>query len=286
MKKYILGTVLLLLSILLIKWYIIINNIRDCSRNGQPDQETYKAIQNIIIEHENFWDNNKLFVEFAILWIYINKDCSINYYLVTNWQSFYIDERWNLNNGGWFWGIPTTITIERNWDEYELLNYEIAKDWNEYDTSTKKMFSKEAYKTRKDGKYMFINDKTLLKQAEEYFGITIIPENENKFECNFCDKLRYYNQTPESDEKLDETGDLYFNYTTKDNWKNTIYFSSDWSFEAKGSRDEWTWTRTFWQDENTIIVLNNNINHVYDRYIITNQTEDSLNTILEIIQRR
>jgi hypothetical protein len=25
--------------------------------------------------------------------------------------------------------------------------------------------------------------------------------------------------------------------------------------------------------------------HVYDRYIITNQTEDSLNTILEIIQR-
>jgi hypothetical protein len=33
-------------------------------------------------------------------------------------------------------------------------------------------------------------------------------------------------------------------------------------------------------------VLNNNLDHVYHRYIITNQTENSLNTILEIIQRR
>jgi hypothetical protein len=32
-------------------------------------------------------------------------------------------------------------------------------------------------------------------------------------------------------------------------------------------------------------VLNNNSNHVYDRYIITNVDENSLNTILEIIQR-
>ena len=37
------------------------------------------------------------------------------------------------------------------------------------------MFSDEAYKIRKDAKYTFINDKTLLEQAEEYFGITIIP---------------------------------------------------------------------------------------------------------------
>ena len=145
------------------------------------------------------------------------------------------------------------------------------------------MFSKEAYKTRKDGKYMFINDKTLLKQAEEYFGLTIIPKEENNFECTFCDKLWYYNPTPEDEWK---SNDLIFNYVTEDNWKNTIYFGSDWSFETKSSRDEWTWTRTFGQDENTIIVLNNNLDHVYNRYIITNQTENSLNTILEIIQRR
>jgi hypothetical protein len=54
------------------------------------------------------------------------------------------------------------------------------------------MFSDEAYEIRKDGKYKFINDKPLLEMAEEYFGITIIPETENNFECKFCDKLRYY----------------------------------------------------------------------------------------------
>jgi hypothetical protein len=32
-----------------------------------------------------------------------------------------------------------------------------------------KMFSKKAYKTRKDAKYYFLNDKSLLNQAEEYF---------------------------------------------------------------------------------------------------------------------
>ena len=59
-----------------------------------------------------------------------------------------------------------------------------------------------------------------------------------------------------------------------------------WTFKADWSWDAWEWTRTFGQDKNTVIVLNNNLDHVYDRYIITNQTEDSLSTILEIIQRR
>jgi hypothetical protein len=76
------------------------------------------------------------------------------------------------------------------------------------------MFSDEAYKIRKDAKYTFINDKTLLEQAEEYFGITIIPETENNFECKFCDKLRYYNAY-DNDEI--NTNDLIFNYTTQDN---------------------------------------------------------------------
>jgi hypothetical protein len=72
---------------------------------------------------------------------------------------------------------------------------------------------------------------------------------------------------------------------SNDNGKNTIYFGSDWSFEAKWSWDEWTWTRIFGKDENTIIVSSNRANHIYDRYIITNQDENNLNTILEVIQR-
>jgi hypothetical protein len=35
-----------------------------------------------------------------------------------------------------------------------------------------------------------------------------------------------------------------------------------------------------------VIVLNENADHVYDRYIIINVDENNLNTILEIIQRR
>ena len=167
-----------------------------------------------------------------------------------------------------------------------LVRYELAKDWSLYDSSIKEMFSEEAYKKQVNWEYTFINDKSLLEQAEEYFGITIIPEPKNNFECRFCDKLRYYNRTPEADEKLNQTNDLYFNYIAQDNWNNTIYFGSDWSFEAKGSWDEWRWTRAFGQNENTVIVLNNSIDHVYDRYIIKNVDENSLNTILEIIQRR
>jgi hypothetical protein len=79
------------------------------------------------------------------------------------------------------------------------------------------MFSDEAYNIRKDGKYEFKNDKPLLEMAEEYFGLTIVPETKNNFECKFCDKLRYYNPTPEDDELLRETNELYYNYISKDN---------------------------------------------------------------------
>ena len=188
-----------------------------------------------------------------------------------------------MNNAWGFGNIPTTIELSQDFQKhYNLVRYETAKDWDEYDSSTKEMFSDEAYKIRKDGKYEFINDKSLLEMAEEYFGVTIIPETENNFECKFCDKLWYYEPT-EEDWKSNE---LVFSYVSENNWKSTIYFGSDWSFKAEWSWDAWEWTRTFGQNENTVIVLNNNLDHVYDRYIITNQTEISLSMVLEIIQRR
>ena len=258
--------------------------IQDNTNTKQPD--IYETFKDIVKEQESCGDDSELFVNMAILWNSEKDNWNTKYYLVTNGECFKIDERWNLSDEGGFGSIPTTIELWQNKNGYKLVKYKTAKDWNEYDSSTKEMFSDEAYKIRKDTKYKFINDKTVLQQAEDYFSLKIIPENENNFECSFCDKLRYYNRTPEADEKLNETNDFYFDYITEDNWKNTIYFGSDWSFEAKGSWDEWTWTRSFGQDENTVIVLNNNSKHVYDRYIITNQTENSLNTILEIIQRR
>ena len=244
------------------------------------------TILNYIATKYDCNDWSKLFVNYLELWMKSLGDWIAERYIATIAEWFYIDERWNLNNSCGF-SIPMKIVTScEDWIHYTVIDSVQARDWNEYDISLKEIFSDEAIDILYNWNLRFLDSRTLLEMAEEYFGVTIIPEPKNSFECTFCDKLRYYNRTPEADEKLNKTNDLYFDYTSKDNWKNTIYFGSDWSFEAKGSRDEWTWTRTFWQDENTVIVLNNNSDHVYTRYITTNQTENSLSTILEIIQRR
>ena len=259
------------------------NTSENISQNSETTNSSInETLKTIVHNHESCDENSEIFVDIAILWSSENDNWNTEYYLVANWECFEIDERWNLDNIWGFGNIPTVIELSQNENWYNLIRYEVAKDWNEYDSSTKEMFSDKAYKIRKDAKYRFINDKSLLQQAEEYFNVRIIPEWENDFECTFCDKLWYYEPLENEDWK---SNDLIFNYTSENNWNNTIYFWSDKSFEAKWSWDAWKWAWTFWKDENTVIVLNNNSDHVYDRYIITNQTENSLNTILEIIQR-
>ena len=291
MKKWLLN--IFLLSVFLLSW---------CWNNPTIKQETtntknetwaeigqYVTLEDAIINYiTNKYDCNdwsKLFVNYAELWMKSLGDWIAEWYITTIGEWFYIDERWNLNNSCGFSVPMKIVTSSKDWIHYTVIDSVQARDWSEYDESIKEMFSDEAINTLYNWNLRFLDGRTILEMAEEYFGVTIIPEPKNNFECQFCNRLRYYNRTPEADEKLNETGDLHFNYTTEDNWKNTIYFSSNWTFEAKGSRNEWTWTRTFWQDENTVIVLNNNSDHVYDRYIITDQTENSLNTILEIIQK-
>lgn len=292
MKKLLLS--IFLLSTFLLAW---------CQNNTIIEQETINTEDNIWIEiiEENVnnltledtilnyiaakYDCNdwsKLFVNYAELWMKSLGGWIAERYITTNAEWFYIDERWNLNNSCGFAVPMKIVTSCPDWIHYTVIDSAQARDWSEYDKSIKEMFSDKAIDILYNWNLKFLDGRTLLEQAEEYFGLTIIPKNENNFECTFCDKSWYYE--PTEDEW--NSNDLIFNYTTGDNWNNTIYFNSDWSFEAKGSRDEWTWTRTFGQDENTVIVLNNNLDHVYYRYIITNQTEDSLNTILEIIQRR
>ena len=58
-----------------------------------------------------------------------------------------------------------------------------------------------------------------------------------------------------------------------------------WEFEAKGSWDEGKGSWVFWNNKDTVIVTSSQNENVYDRYIITNQDDENLNTILEIIQR-
>ena len=227
-------------------------------------------------------DWSKLFVNYAELWMKSLGDWVAERYINAQAQWFYIDERWNLNNSCGF-GVPMKVTVyTEDWANYIVTDAVQARDGNEYDKSIREMFSDEAIDRLYNWNIGFIDGRTLLEMAEEYFVVTIIPETENNFECKFCDKLRYYNAY-DNDEI--NTNDLIFNYTSTNNWNNTIYFGSDWTFKAEWSWDAWEWTRTFGQDENTVIVVNNSANHVYNRYIITNQTENSLSTILEIIQR-
>ena len=235
------------------------------------------AIFNYIADNNSCSDWSKLFVNYAELW-QDNADFYIN--AIGEW--FYIDERWNLNNSCGF-SIPMKVTVStQDWANYVVTNVIQARDWSDYDESIREMFSEEAVDRLYKWNYRYIDGRTLLEMAEEYFGVTIIPETENNFECKFCDKLWYYEPLENEDWKSNE---LAFNYVSENNGNNKIYFWSDWTFEAKWSRDEWKWTWTFWKDANTVIVSNENLNHVYDRYIITNVDENNLNTILEIIQK-
>ena len=282
MKKY------LLTSILLTTTLLAGCNVNNIEKETLKDPEITNILTSIVHNNSECGkddSDSELFVDYALLWSSVKDNWNYEYYLVTNWQSFFVDERWNLNNSCWFGGLPTTIELSKDDNWYILVRYEIAEDWSLYDSSTKEMFSEEAYKIWKDWKYVFNNKESFLEQAEKFFNVTVIPEEKNNYECSFCDKLWYLTWDENNDEKALQSNELIFNYTTEDNWNNTIYFGSNWDFEAKWSWDAWKWTRTFGKDENTVIVTNSAIDHVYDRYIITKQTEDFLWTILEIIQR-
>ena len=211
------------------------------------------AIFNYIEDNYSCDDQSKMFVNYAELW-QDNADFYIN--AIGEW--FYIDERWNLNNSCGF-SIPMKVTVStQDWSNYVVTNVIQARDWSDYDESIKEMFSEEAIDRLYNWNIWFIDGRTLLEMAEEYFGVTIIPETKNNFECKFCDKLWYYEPLENEDWKNNE---LTFNYVSEDNWNNTIYFGSDWSFKAEWSWDAWEWIRTFGQNEDTVIVLNNNLDH-------------------------
>lgn len=257
------------------------NEIQEFTTN-EEFSDIKETLKTIVQNHESCNDNSKMFVNIVLLWNSINDKWNTEYYLVTDWQWFYIDERWNLNNSCGFGNVPTTIELSQNENWYNLIRYETAKDWNEYESSIKEMFSKEAYNKWLKVEYDLSDYVSTTQQAEEYFGVKIIPESKNNFECGFCDKTWY--ELSNNNENY-KTNDLIFNYTAENNWDNTIYFNSNWSFEDNTSRElSWKWTWTWGTDANTIIVEKENV-PVYFRYIITNQTNNSLWTILEIIQK-
>ena len=245
----------------------------------------YSTIEYAIAENESpkYYKWEKMFVSFDVLWTWKSLDRNTEYYLNVQWEIFYIDDNGNLNNGGWF-GVPMTVEVAENNDWYKVVNLTQAQDWSYYTSSIKEMFSNEAYKRFEDGIIIdsYNTDKSLLEYAEEYFNITIIPETKQDFICDFCDKVRYETDV---NEFIENTWNIWYHVSLTPTENKTFLFKTDWLFETTWSRDAWEWTRVFGKDDKTVIVLMNDIQHVYDRYNIIEKSEDDMIFSLDIIQK-
>lgn len=242
-------------------------------------------LEKTIEESENCSRENKekMFVSFALLWTDINSNWNIEYYLVTRWEWMYIDKRWNISSSCGFWWIPTNIELTKSQTGFSLVNYQIAKDGNLYLSSTKEMFSSEAFKKRKNNNYTYNTDKSPLQRAEKHFWIKFWTGWD--FECKFCDKNRYnlwYSDEEKLKKWLEESYVIYTN--NKNNKDRYLNFKKDWTFENHNSRDEWTGIRIFWKDDKTILV-DAYPYHTYDRYIIKYLSGDVIHLTREILQK-
>jgi hypothetical protein len=65
--------------------------------------------------------------------------------------------------------------------------------------SLKEIFSEEAIEKLTKEDYEFEDERTLLEMAEKSLSITVIPEEKEKFNCPFCDKLWYYEPLEDED---------------------------------------------------------------------------------------
>jgi len=188
------------------------------------------TIINYIENNYSCDDQSKMFVNYAELWMKSLQNWLSEWYILANGEWFYIDERWNLNNSCGFSVPMKIVTSSKDWINYTVTDSVQARDWSDYDESIREMFSEEAIDILNNWNLRFLDGRTLLERAEEYFGVTIIPETENNFECKFCDRLWYYEPLENEDWKNNE---LTFNYVSEDNWNDTIYFGSDWTFKAE-----------------------------------------------------
>lgn len=247
------------------------------------DSTDVMAVMSYYIETNLSCDySSDMFVNIAPLWKKVIDGRYTDYYVLARGEGYVINSRWDLTSKCWF-SVPMRLNVaETDWT-YAVNDYELAKDWSDYDASIKAMFSEEAIEKLNKEDYEFYDKRSTLEMAEDTLGIKIIPDEKKIYSCSFCDKLWYYEENKDEDK---ESSELVFNYVAKDNWKNTIFFGSDWKFEAAGSWDAWEWTWTFWNNGNSVIVSDSNNENVYSRYVITNVDDEHLNTVLEIIQRK
>lgn len=282
MKK--LFSILLLSSLLFITWCSQINNTT--TPQIENNSNILNFIEQTVEEKENCnrWvENEKMFVSYAILWTEINETWNIKYYLIVSGKWMYLDKRWNISSSCGFGSIPTKIEIQKNQTGFDLINYETALDWSLYVSSTKKLFSTEAFNKRQKKDYNYNTPLSPLQRAEKYFKKPFWTGW--NFECIFCDKKRYYIKDGDEEKIKKWRQEPYSIFTNNKNEENRyLIFNKNGNFENNNSRDEWTGTRIFWKNDTTILV-DTDPHHTYDRYIIQYQTEDEIHLTREILQK-
>ena len=269
-----------IIPILLIIWCSIIGTrLIKADREESLHFSTDFFIKNAIHQYEDcqtISEKHKTFIDYDLLWAELDENWYFEFYVLWNWQWFYIDKRWNLNNNCSFFWIPITITLAENENWYYIYKYQKA---NKSDIqSVKKIFSENAFnnrnvrKNRKNNKWI-----NFLNEAEQYFW-TKLDEN-NEFECTFCDTKRYHYESTEN--KIWEKMELF---GKEELWDKYIVFSSDGTLLKVWTYDEWTYTRHFAKNDSTIIINNKNNDSIIERFIINEMTDDELIAFSEYIQ--
>ena len=273
MKKIILPILLIILCI------IIGTRLIKADRESPQHYSTDYFIKNAIHQYQDckkVGENNKTFVDYELLWAEIDKNWYFEFYLLWNWQWFYIDERCNLNNNCSFSWLPITITLGENKNWYYILKYQVA---NKSDSqSVRSIFSESAYKNRLVRRNRKNHEKiSFLNDAEQYFWINL--DETNEFKCTFCDKKRYFYESIENKEGLRMNL-----YGTEQLSNIYLKFSSDGSLTKLWTNDKWKYTRHFGKDDSTIIIKEKNNNSTIERFIIDQIKSNELVAFSEYIQ--
>lgn len=260
-------------------WLTVIMLTGCQNQNSQQWHSIDFVIEQAIHKNQDCNDTNSTtFISYDLLWVNINNNENIEYYLAVNGQWYFLNERWDLSSSCWFTGIPTKIEIGENKNWYFVVNYQIAKNWPEYESSVRTMFSDEAYKNRKLRQRTYWNWRwDSLNKAEEYFWVKV--DNGNKFDCKFCDITRYYH---ESD--LDKQWKSIEIYSTEPIDNRRFIFKSDWTLQKMWSNDEGKYERHFWKDNLSVIIDKWNNIKTLERMIIENLKDNEMVFFTEYIQ--
>ena len=274
----------LLLILLILFWITLAAHfIRADKQQSLSHYNTDFFIENAIHQHEDCGltsKTNKTFINYELLWAAINDNWEFEFYVVANWQWYYIDDRWNLNSSCSFSWLPIVIALTENKYWYFLTNYFSIKSqtWSTRELYVKSMFSDNAYKSRRlREQWGSPINISFLNEAEQYFWIKL--DQKWEFICNFCDRPRYFYEKIQN--KQWEDRNLYW---SKEISKQGFTFNSDGTLKRVWISDTTYYNRYFWKNDSTIIIKDSKNPSSIERFIIDELKDNEMVAFSEYIQ--